>query len=713
MLDWRGAELPRWAGPADVLLVGLGRRPPSPAGRAGGAGRPAGPGHRGRRAGRLAGRGCGGPAPVADLGHLAGVPRGRSGGRWPPVAAGPGRARAGTGPGTLLPAVADASTRSPRPRPDVGRVHQPGQGRWRPSSPRSVPLFAGAGAAGIAAAHRVADALQLSAARPRCRASLPDGVGPDGALLVRRRQRADARLLPRPGRATPACRPRLLVIGDDGLDDARRPTGRTQIQLDERAGPAGRRGAGAAWPAAARRGVPDRWCPRRRRWPGSGAPPRPATSPPPTWLWLAARPVRAAARRARSLSEPRRRTHGTAGMSASAAPKAVVAALGANLGIAVIKFVAFALTGSSSMLAEGVHSVVDSGNQGLLLRRRRAVPAARRPPEHPFGYGRDRYVYGFLVALMLFSAGGLFALYEGIEKIRHPHHLDSPVVAVVRAASSPSCLEGFSLRTAIARVPPSSRATDSWVGFIRHAKIPELPVVLLEDVAALIGLVLAFARRRAGRAHRQRGVGRHRHGRRSACCCSSSRSCCHRDQEPAARRGGRAGARRRDRAGAGRATASSGSSTCARCTSGRRSCWSAPSWRCRRRSLAEVAGAIDAAEARVRAAVPAARVIYLEPDLDRRGRADSCWSRSDAGDRRGSVRVPASSNPPSSARCARCRSGAGCESSGGRPVRRDAWGSTTAIPRLLGVRPTGRSPSCGSARTRTPVADRHGPDSTS
>ena len=115
-------------------------------------------------------------------------------------------------------------------------------------------------------------------------------------------------------------------------------------------------------------------------------------------------------------------------MSAGGGGRAVVAALSANLGIAVIKFVAFAITGSSSMLAEGVHSVVDSGNQVLLLvggRRARR----RATPEHPFGYGRDRYVYGFLVALMLFSAGGLFALYEGVEKIRHPHHLDNPLVA--------------------------------------------------------------------------------------------------------------------------------------------------------------------------------------------------------------------------------------------------------------------------------------------
>jgi cation diffusion facilitator family transporter len=177
-------------------------------------------------------------------------------------------------------------------------------------------------------------------------------------------------------------------------------------------------------------------------------------------------------------------------MSASGGSKAIIAALGANLGIALIKFIAFAITGSSSMLAEGVHSVVDSGNQGLLLRGGRS---ARRSatPEHPFGFGRDRYVYGFLVALMLFSAGGLFALYEGVEKIRHPHHLESAVVAIVVLVVAIG-LESFSLRTAVGE-SRQLKGDDSWVGFVRHAKNPELPVVLLEDVAALIGLVFALA----------------------------------------------------------------------------------------------------------------------------------------------------------------------------------------------------------------------------
>ena len=176
-------------------------------------------------------------------------------------------------------------------------------------------------------------------------------------------------------------------------------------------------------------------------------------------------------------------------MSSGGSSKAVLAALGANLGIAVIKFIAFAITGSSSMLAEGVHSVVDSGNQGLLLVGAR-TSKKKANSEHPFGYGRDRYVYGFLVALMLFSAGGLFALYEGVAKIRHPHHLESPAIAVGVLLVA-VVLESFSLRTAVRESRPH-KGTDSWAQFIRHAKVPELPVVLLEDAAALVGLVLAL-----------------------------------------------------------------------------------------------------------------------------------------------------------------------------------------------------------------------------
>ncbi|MHA6758569.1 cation diffusion facilitator family transporter [Streptacidiphilus sp. PAMC 29251] len=176
-------------------------------------------------------------------------------------------------------------------------------------------------------------------------------------------------------------------------------------------------------------------------------------------------------------------------MSASGGSKAIVAALGANLAIAVAKFVAFAFSGSSSMLAEGVHSVADSGNQALLLLGgKRAKRAAT--DEHPFGYGRERYVYGFLVSIVLFSVGGLFALYEGYSKIRHPHELDHwywPVGVLLFAIAA----EGYSFRTAV-HESNELRGEQNWVQFIRRAKAPELPIVLLEDFGALIGLVLAL-----------------------------------------------------------------------------------------------------------------------------------------------------------------------------------------------------------------------------
>ncbi|MFD8915174.1 cation diffusion facilitator family transporter [Streptomyces sp. NPDC059575] len=176
-------------------------------------------------------------------------------------------------------------------------------------------------------------------------------------------------------------------------------------------------------------------------------------------------------------------------MSASGGTKAIVAALGANLAIAVAKFVAFAFSGSSSMLAEGVHSLADSGNQFLLLiGGKRAQREAT--PQHPFGYGRERYIYAFLVSIVLFSIGGMFAIYEGYEKISHPHPVEHwywPVGVLVFAIIA----EGFSFRTAI-KESNELRGKLSWAQFIRRAKAPELPVVLLEDFGALIGLVLAL-----------------------------------------------------------------------------------------------------------------------------------------------------------------------------------------------------------------------------
>ncbi|MBL6275258.1 cation diffusion facilitator family transporter [Micromonospora fiedleri] len=177
-------------------------------------------------------------------------------------------------------------------------------------------------------------------------------------------------------------------------------------------------------------------------------------------------------------------------MSAGGGTRAIVAALLANLGIAVTKFVAYLLTMSSSMLAESIHSVADTGNQALLLvggRRARRAPTA----QHPFGYGRERYVYAFIVAIVLFSLGGVFALYEAWHKWSDPHGITSwqwvPVTVLLVAI----VLESFSFRTAI-KESNLVRGRQSWTRFIRRSKAPELPVVLLEDFGALVGLLFAL-----------------------------------------------------------------------------------------------------------------------------------------------------------------------------------------------------------------------------
>jgi len=178
-------------------------------------------------------------------------------------------------------------------------------------------------------------------------------------------------------------------------------------------------------------------------------------------------------------------------MSTEGGTKAILAALTANLGIAATKFAAFALTRSSSMLAESIHSVADSGNQVLLLVGGRRA-SRRATAEHPFGYGRQRYVYAFIVSIVLFSVGGLFALYEGWHKWSHPEAIEGrwrwvPLVVLVVAI----LLEAYSFRTAV-REAERHRGGCGWVRFIRTAKAPELPVVLLEDTAALCGLVFAL-----------------------------------------------------------------------------------------------------------------------------------------------------------------------------------------------------------------------------
>ncbi len=169
--------------------------------------------------------------------------------------------------------------------------------------------------------------------------------------------------------------------------------------------------------------------------------------------------------------------------------KAVLAALAANVGIAVAKFVGFAVTGAASMLAEAVHSVADAGNQALLLLGGRR--ARRQADElHPFGYGRERYFWSFLVAMVLFSLGGAFAIAEGVSKIRDPHELESAPVAMAILGVA-MVLEATSLRTARNESRPL-RGDAGWWAFVRRSRTPELPVVLLEDLGALVGLILAL-----------------------------------------------------------------------------------------------------------------------------------------------------------------------------------------------------------------------------
>jgi cation diffusion facilitator family transporter len=156
----------------------------------------------------------------------------------------------------------------------------------------------------------------------------------------------------------------------------------------------------------------------------------------------------------------------------------------------VMKFVAFLFTNSSAMLSESIHSLADTGNQGLLLlggRRSQREPDERRP----FGYGAVRYFYAFIVAFVLFSLGGIFSLFEGIEKLRHPHEVESVFWAIAVLIGA-IVLEGFSFRTAIAEARHQRESGESWWSFIRHTKSPELPVVLLEDFGALIGLAIAL-----------------------------------------------------------------------------------------------------------------------------------------------------------------------------------------------------------------------------
>ncbi len=175
---------------------------------------------------------------------------------------------------------------------------------------------------------------------------------------------------------------------------------------------------------------------------------------------------------------------------ATTGKKTILAALIANVGIAIAKFLGFAITKSSTMLAEGIHSSADSANQLLLLL---GTKRAKREPssKHPFGYGRERYFWSFVVALILFSLGSLFAIYEGIEKIRHPHVLNNAGWAIGILIFG-ICIESFSFRTAIVEAKTIKGET-SWSKFVIRSKQPEIPVVLLEDAGALFGMVIALA----------------------------------------------------------------------------------------------------------------------------------------------------------------------------------------------------------------------------
>ena len=301
-------------------------------------------------------------------------------------------------------------------------------------------------------------------------------------------------------------------------------------------------------------------------------------------------------------------------MSAAGGAKAIIAALAANAGIALAKFGGFLFTGSSSMLAESVHSLADTSNQGLLLLGKKT--SARRPDEeHPFGYGRDRFFYSFIVALLLFSLGSVFALYEGFHKIEHPEPLTSPVVAVVILLIAIG-LEGYSFRTAIGE-SRELKGELSWWQFIRQAKTPELPVVLLEDAGALLGLVFALIG--VGLAVLTGnpvfdGIGTIAIGlllgaiaivlivETKSLLIGEGATPALRDRIVGELRGGRVRKVihiRTEYLGPEELLVAAKIAL-------------APAL-----SVAEVAAEIDAAEARVREAVPAARVIYLEPDLDR------------------------------------------------------------------------------------------------
>jgi cation diffusion facilitator family transporter len=172
-----------------------------------------------------------------------------------------------------------------------------------------------------------------------------------------------------------------------------------------------------------------------------------------------------------------------------ASVKSIIFALSANLGIAITKTVAAVITGSGAMLAESIHSFADCGNQGLLFLGLKTSKKAA-DADHPLGHGKEIYFWSFIVALMLFSMGGLFSIYEGIHKLHSNDEVNNPFIAI-GVLSASIVLEGFSLWGCVREVN-KIRGQQSLLSWVKNTRQSELVVVLGEDVAALLGLAFAL-----------------------------------------------------------------------------------------------------------------------------------------------------------------------------------------------------------------------------
>ncbi|MBU0740793.1 cation diffusion facilitator family transporter [bacterium] len=176
-------------------------------------------------------------------------------------------------------------------------------------------------------------------------------------------------------------------------------------------------------------------------------------------------------------------------MAASGSRRVIYAALAGNALIAVTKFVAAGITGNSAMLSEGIHSIVDTANQVLLLL---GLKRARRPADarHPFGHGKEIYFWSFVVAIMIFAVGSGISLYEGVQHIRQPHPIDDPTLNYIVLAMS-MIFEGVAW-TMACREFSRARGRRNLLRAVQESKDPSTFVVLFEDTAALLGLVVAF-----------------------------------------------------------------------------------------------------------------------------------------------------------------------------------------------------------------------------